>query len=67
VVDIGALERQPSGSGCVADIDRNGVVDGADLGVLIGTWGTPITDLNGDGTTDGADLGILLGTWGACG
>ncbi|MFO0872366.1 MAG: hypothetical protein U0575_00155 [Phycisphaerales bacterium] len=47
-----------------ADLDCNGVVDGADLGLMLGAWGTDIADLNGDGTTDGADLGVLLGAWG---
>jgi len=50
-----------------ADFNGDGVVDGADLGTLLGSWGTcdatcP-TDLNGDGAIDGADLGILLGSW----
>ncbi len=56
-------------TGCTADITPPGgnlVVDGADLGYLLGSWGSPAADLNGDGNTDGADLGILLGAWGAC-
>ena len=41
------------------------LVDGADLGLLLGDWGgTGAGDLNGDGTIDGADLGLLLGAWG---
>jgi hypothetical protein len=52
---------------CQADFTGNGVVDGGDLGVLLGGWGSPVTsDLNGDGTTDGADLGLLLSAWGPC-
>jgi hypothetical protein len=51
---------------CPEDLDDNGMVDGADLGILLGSWGTPQNDLTGDGTVDGADLGILLGAWGAC-
>lgn len=51
---------------CPADLNGDGVVDGADLGIMLGAWGTPGADLNGDGTTDGADLGIMLGAWGAC-
>ncbi|HMN96451.1 MAG TPA: hypothetical protein PKC43_09005 [Phycisphaerales bacterium] len=47
-----------------ADLNCDGMVDGADLGILLGAWGTPDADLNGDGQTDGADLGILLGAWG---
>lgn len=53
-----------------ADVNCDGSVDGADLGVLLGAWGDcderrecP-ADLNGDGAVDGADLGVLLGAWG---
>jgi len=58
------------GAGCPADLDGNGSVDGADLGVLLGSWGAAASgpaDLNGDGTVDGLDLGALLGAWGSCG
>lgn len=54
---------------CPADLDGSGVVDGADLGLLLGSWGDPgplPADLDGSGTVDGADLGLLLGAWGAC-
>ena len=54
---------------CGADLapaGGDGVVDGTDLGVLLGSWGTPFYDLTGDGTTDGSDLGVLLGSWGPC-
>jgi len=53
-----------------ADFNGDGVVDGADLGILLSAWGTcPVdddcpADLNGDGVVDGADLGILLSLWG---
>ncbi|HMN96316.1 MAG TPA: hypothetical protein PKC43_08395 [Phycisphaerales bacterium] len=48
------------------DFDGSGSVDGADLGALLGAWGTDdcATDLNRDGIVDGADLGILLAGWG---
>ncbi len=53
---------------CVGDVNRDGVVNGADLGMLLGAWGTAdrATDLDGNGTVNGADLGMLLGAWGAC-
>jgi hypothetical protein len=47
-----------------ADIDGNGIVDGADLGALLSSWGTAVNDLTGDGNVDGADLGALLSDWG---
>lgn len=55
-------------AGCRADFNGDGFVNGADLGLLLGAWGTadPCYDLNGDGIVNGADLGLLLGAWGAC-
>lgn len=55
-----------------ADLDGDGVVNGADLGTLLGAWGrcppaakAPCAaDLDGDGIVDGADLAALLGAWG---
>jgi len=53
---------------CPGDLNCSGVVDGADLGALLGNWGVPgIGDLDGDGNVNGGDLGILLGNWGSCG
>jgi hypothetical protein len=59
-------EFAPAESPCLADLNDDLVVDGADLGILLGAWGEALGDLNGDGTTDGADLGLLLGQWGDC-
>ncbi|HMN96702.1 MAG TPA: hypothetical protein PKC43_09680 [Phycisphaerales bacterium] len=56
------------GGACPGDLDGNGIVDGADLGILLGVFGEsgPLGDLTCDGVVDGADLGILLGAWGPC-
>ncbi|HMN96602.1 MAG TPA: hypothetical protein PKC43_01790 [Phycisphaerales bacterium] len=53
---------------CLGDLTGDGIVDGADLGILLGAWGTddPCANLDGSGSVDGADLGILLGAWGPC-
>ena len=51
---------------CPADIDGNHQVDGADLGLLLGSWGTATHDLDGDGVVSGSDLGLVLGAWGPC-
>ncbi len=53
---------------CVGDVNGDGLVDAADLGLLIGAWGTadPAADINGDGSVDAADLGLLIGAWGLC-
>jgi hypothetical protein len=55
---------------CVGDLTLDGVVNGADLGILLGSWfecqGGCASDLNSDGIVNGADLGILLSAWGPC-
>ena len=53
---------------CTGDLDGSGVIDGADLGTLLGAWGSAGSpaDLDGEGTVGGADLGVMLGNWGAC-
>lgn len=53
-------------TGDLAPAGGNGVVDGSDLAVVLGFWGTPEGDLTGDGATNGADIAIVLGNWGAC-
>lgn len=56
-----------SGPLCLGDISGDLVIDGADLAIVLGQWGTAgVADLNGDGVVDGADLAVVLGTWGAC-
>lgn len=56
-----------SGFTPLGDLDLNGVVDGADLGILLAQWehvGWLLSaDLDGDGTVDGSDLGLLLAGW----
>jgi len=59
-----------TGGGTSPDLNGDGVVDGADLGILLAAWGDcPAegdcpADLNGDGVVDGEDLGALLSAWG---
>jgi parallel beta-helix repeat protein/predicted outer membrane repeat protein len=57
-----------SDKGCTSDLDGNGAVDGGDLNVLLGEWGSQssLADINTDGLIDGADLNLLLGAWGNC-
>ena len=47
------------------DFNGDGKINGADLGYMLGAWGTDdeTADLNGDGTVNGADLGLFLGLW----
>ncbi|MCH2162472.1 MAG: hypothetical protein MK085_11445 [Phycisphaerales bacterium] len=52
-------------SGCTPDLNGDGVVDGADLGLLLGNFGgIGLGDIDCDGDVDGADLGLLLSAWG---
>lgn len=52
-------------SGNPADLNNDGVVNGADLAILLGAWGTTGPgDINGDGIVNGADLAELLSRWG---
>ena len=56
---------------CVGDLNVDGVVNGADLGLMLSSWGPCGTncpyDLNADGQVNGADLGLTLSAWGVCG
>ena len=53
----------------VGDADLDGDVDGADLALVLGAWGTgpSVFDLNGDGLVDGADLARVLANWESAG
>jgi hypothetical protein len=55
---------------CAADVTFDGFVDGSDLSVLLGFWGSSPAwspaDITRDGVVDGADLSVLLGSWGEC-
>ena len=50
----------------VGDLNGDGLVNGADIGLFLISWGEcpgcP-ADLNGDGWVDGLDFGILLAAW----
>lgn len=46
------------------DLNGDGIVNGSDLGTLLGNWGGfGLGDLDFNGIVDGGDLGILLGAW----
>lgn len=52
----------------LGDLNQDGCVDQADLGLLLADWdctgGNCPGDADGDGDTDHSDLGLLLGHWG---
>lgn len=57
---------------CPGDLNGDGAVDGADIGLIVGAWG-PCPDgaacpgdITLDGMVGGDDLGALLGAWGGC-
>ena len=60
------------GCPCSADLNGDGIVDGADFGLLLSGFGSCPKkgecpgDLDGNGVVDGADIGLLLASWGAC-
>lgn len=69
--DFQSVTMRAAGGGsspacCPADFDCNGIIDGSDIAVLLGSWGLSSNDLDGDGVVTAADLAILLGAWGPC-
>jgi len=66
-MDAAEIEFAPT---IVGDLNHDGVVNGADLSMLLAAWGPcppkgdcP-ADLNGDGIVNGADLSTQLANWG---
>ena len=70
--DTTAVLRGPLPTPCPKDLNDDRVIDGIDLGILLGQWGPCpssgicLPDYNADGSVDGIDLGQLLGAWGPC-
>ncbi len=64
-----SIEVDPACPATPGDLDGNGVVDGADLSILLSGWGACpkkgacAADIDGDGMVGGSDLSILLGNW----
>lgn len=51
----------------VGDLNLNGIIDSADVSIMLGWWAVPSPlygDLNLDGIVDAMDLGIILGRFG---
>ncbi len=64
-LSIDNVSIQPIVEATPGDLNGDGLVDGADLGLLLAAWGSDDADadLDGSGSVDGADLGILLSNW----
>lgn len=63
------LDCQDGASGCLGDINDDGIVNHHDLGQLLRNWGCSgacLGDLNGDQSVNGADVAVLISTWGDC-
>lgn len=65
------LDGIPDECQCRPDLDQDGAVEAADLGLLVAAWGTDgsvieNSDLDGDGLVGATDLGQLLAGWGPC-
>ena len=62
---IDALARETD-SGIFGDLDGDGRVDAADIGLVIAFWGPCPgcdADLTGDGIVDSSDLGLVIAAW----
>ena len=65
--DQNPMRYTPPKSPCLGDLDGDGQVAGADLGLLLSGWNRPgPADLDGNGIVGGGDLGLLLAAWGFC-
>lgn len=55
---------------CPGDLSGDGLVNGADLGLLLAAFGACpdgcAADIDGNGLVNGGDLGLLLAGWGIC-
>lgn len=69
--DAGGNFTSAACAGGCPDPNGDGVVNGADLALVLGAWGSCSGascpgDVNGDGLVDGSDLALILGAWGPC-
>jgi hypothetical protein len=58
-------------SACPGDVNDSGIVNGTDIAIILGAWGTsggkfPRADTDGNGIVDATDLAVVLGGWGNC-
>lgn len=68
-VNLLGLATIPTPACSKADFNGDGVVDGGDLGSIIGAWGPCddcAQDLDQNGIVNSADLGLFLSLWGPC-
>ena len=66
--DIDGDAKPDSCEVAAGDINLNGVVNGADVSIVLGWWNlsySPTSDCNFDGNVDGMDLAIVLAAFGS--
>ena len=67
---MGCYENQDAAGTCFGDLDGNGVVNGADLALVLAEFGSKgrdlLADLDGNMVVNGADLAGVLAAWGVC-
>lgn len=65
---VNTITIRTSNTALCPDFNGDRVVDSADLGILLGTYGpnSSALDLTNDGVINSADLGVLLGRFGRC-
>lgn len=69
IVTPGFLCIEREDLGVPGDLNGDGHVNGIDLAVILGSWGSCggadcVADVNDDSMVDGVDLAIVLGAWG---
>ncbi len=67
-VEAGVDDFQVSALNCTppfvpADLNQDTLVNGIDMAIILGAWGSSGGDVNNDGNTDGTDLTLLLAGW----
>lgn len=63
---LGPAPDSSAQTACDAGLDRDGLVSGADLALVLGDWGfckKCTGDITGDDAVDGVDLAIVLSRW----
>ncbi|MSR18410.1 MAG: hypothetical protein EXS00_04450 [Phycisphaerales bacterium] len=62
--DVEITGLQCSAPSIPGDLDGDGLVNGTDMAILLGAFGSSAGgDINGDGVTDGVDLAIQVANW----
>lgn len=69
-----SVEKHVDVGTCTGDLNSDGAINGTDLAILLGSFGSPgcggraccPSDIDRDGDVDAADMALLLGAFGPC-